>query len=253
MKMNKTTQMLKQNLDYLRLPFFRDNYEKSAEEAEQKKITHVDYLAGLTEEEAASRRENAIARRISQAKFPYIKTLDQFRWSHPKKINRQQITNLMTCRFIERHENAIFLGGCGLGKSHLGIAIGENACRLGYSVLFSPAVDIINHLTAAKAAYDLEKGLRKYTKPDLTIIDEIGYLPIDKLGADLLFQVISRRYERGSIILSTNRPFKEWAKVFNNDSTVASAVLDRLMHHCEIVIIEGSSYRMSDRSEKKQK
>jgi DNA replication protein DnaC len=240
--------ILKQNLEYLRLPYIRDNFEQSAVEAEKKKMTHVDFLAELVEEEASLRRENAVKRRILQAKFPYVKTLEGFKWSHPEKINRQQITNLMTGKFIERKENVIFMGGPGLGKSHLSLAIGENACRIGYSVLFFPAVDIINHLTAAKATYDLEKGLRKYSKPDLLLIDELGYLPIDKLGADLLFQVISRRYERSSTIITTNRSFKEWPEIFNNDSTVTSAVLDRVLHHCEVVVIEGSSFRMSDRN-----
>jgi DNA replication protein DnaC len=130
------------------------------------------------------------------------------------------------------------------GKTHLATALGYTACRQGHSVLFASAIDVINTLAAAKSAGRLKQELKKYTKPALLILDELGYLPIDKSGADLLFQVISVRYEQGSIMLTSNRAFKEWPKMFNNDSTLTSAILDRLLHHAEIVVIEGKSFRM---------
>jgi len=129
----------------------------------------------------------------------------------------------------------------------LAIALGHTACLSGHSVLFATAVDIINVLTAAQVNHRLKSELKKFLAPRLLVVDELGYLPIDKVGADLLFQVISQRYERGSLIVTTNQPYKNWPQVFNNDSTLTSAVLDRLLHHAETVLIEGRSYRMKDR------
>ena len=136
-----------------------------------------------------------------------------------------------------------------MGKSHLASALGYAACLAGHSVLFTTAVDIINILTAAQAAYRLKAELKRLLAPRILCIDEVGYLPIDKTGADWLFQVISQRYERGSIVLTTNQPYKHWARIFNHDSTLTSAVLDRLLHHADTVIIEGKSYRMKDQIE----
>jgi DNA replication protein DnaC len=135
------------------------------------------------------------------------------------------------------------------GKTHLATALGYTACLQGYSVLFASAIDVINTLAAAKSAGRLKAELKKYTKPALLILDELGYLPIDKTGADLLFQVISLRYEQGAIIITSNRAFKEWPVIFNHDSTLTSAVLDRLLHHADTVIIEGKSFRMKDQIE----
>jgi DNA replication protein DnaC len=143
----------------------------------------------------------------------------------------------------------IFLGGVGLGKTHLATALGYTACQHGHSVLFTNAVDVINTLAAAQRNGRLKPSLERYLKPTLLILDELGYLPIDKAGADLLFQIISRRYERGAIIITSNRVFKKWAEIFNNDATLTSALLDRLLHHAETVLIEGKSYRMKDQVE----
>lgn len=175
-----------------------------------------------------------------------IKTLDQFNWSWPKKINQAQIQNLFRLKFIEDKSNVIFVGGVGLGKTHLACALGYQACLKGHTVLFASAVDAVNHLISAQHVGNLKQELKKYLNPSLMIIDELGYLPIDKNGADLLFQIISSRYEQGSLIITTNRVFKDWAEIFNNDSTLTSALLDRLLHHTEAVVIEGKSYRMKE-------
>ena len=140
----------------------------------------------------------------------------------------------------------IFLGGVGPGKTHLASALGYAACLQGHSVLFTTAIHMINALSAAQAEHRLKTELKKYIVPSLLVLDEVGYLPIDKQGADLLFQVISARYECGSIVLTTNKAFKQWSSIFNNDSTLTSAVLDRLLHHAEPVMIEGTSYRMKE-------
>ena len=140
----------------------------------------------------------------------------------------------------------MFIGGVGLGKTHLATALGLAACHQGHAVLFASTVDVINSLAGAQATGRLKQELHKYIRPRVLILDEIGYLPIDKTGADLLFQIISQRYERGSTILTTNRVYKKWPEIFNNDSTLTSAVLDRLLHHAETVTIEGKSFRMKD-------
>jgi DNA replication protein DnaC len=206
----------------------------------------VRYLAELIDAEAKQRQDRAVQRRIRMARLPQIKTLEQFKWSWPQKINRLQVQNLFRLTFLEEKSNVIFLGGVGLGKTHLAIALGYDACLKTRSVLFASAVDAINTLTAARAAGRLKAELKKYIKPDLLILDELGYLPIDKIGADLLFQIISHRYESGSLIITTNRAFKDWPEIFNNDSTLTSALLDRLLHHTETVVIEGKSYRMKE-------
>jgi DNA replication protein DnaC len=133
------------------------------------------------------------------------------------------------------------------GKSHIASTLIRQACLRGYNALFTSGIEIVNYLMAARAANCLDKALKRYLRPDLVCCDEIGYLPIDKLGCDLLFQVVIQRHERGSIITTSNKPFKNWTEIFNNDAAVTSAILDRLLHHSEVVIIEGKSYRMKDR------
>ena len=231
----------------LHLTWSVENYEALAVEASKKHWSHVDFLERLMEGETALQHDNRVLRRIKQARFPVIKTLDQFDWAWPKVINRAQVQNLFRLSFMKDHSIVIFIAGVGLGKSHLAAALGYEACQKGISVLFTTAVEIINTLTAAQIAHRLKVELKRYTSPALLVVDEIGYLPIDKQGADLLFQVISQRYERGSMIITTNKAYKHWPGVFNNDSGLTSAVLDRLLHHQETVIIEGKSYRMKER------
>src|SRR6056297_658491 len=240
---------LDKNLKYLKLAYLPAHYNELAQKASQNNWTHVDYLARLIEGEAALRQERSIARRIQLARFPVIKTLEQFSWSWPKTINRLQVQNLFRLQFIQAKANVIFLGGVGLGKTHLATALGSAACLKGYPVLFASAVDVVNTLAAAQAAGRMKQELKKYTKPALLILDELGYLPIDKAGADLLFQVISLRYEQGAMVITSNRAFKDWPEIFNNDATLTSAILDRLLHHAQTVVIEGTSYRMKDQIE----
>jgi DNA replication protein DnaC len=240
-------ELLHSRLEALRLPFLNEHCQPFAASAAKHSRTHLHYLAELIEGEDALRQDRAVARRLRSARFPVVKTLDSFRWDWPKKINRLQIEDLFRLQFVHDRSNVIFLGLVGLGKSHLATALGYAACQRGLSVLFANAIDVINTLHAAQTRGALKAELRKYTAPSLLILDELGYLPIDQRGADLLFQVISARYERGSIILTTNKPFKQWPSIFNGDSTIAAAVLDRLLHHCETVLLEGNSYRMKDR------
>ena len=246
---NAETETLRHHLDYLKLSFITENLDDFAKLAAEKHFDHISFLAHLIEGEAQRRQDRSIERRIRLARFPVRKSLEQFQWNWPKKTNRAQIQNLFRLKFLDDFANVVFIGGVGLAKSHLAITLGLAACHQGHSVLFASTVDVINTLAGAQATAQLKLELRKYTRPRVLILDEIGYLPIDKTGADLLFQIISQRYERGSTILTTNRVYKKWAEIFNNDSTLTSAVLDRFLHHAETVTIEAKSYRMKDQLE----
>lgn len=241
--------LLDRHLKYLKLPFMREQHHPLAGQAAKGGWSHEDYLEKLADGEAALRKDRSIQRRIRLARFPVIKTLDQFSWTWPKKINRLQVQQLFRLQFIKQASNVIFLGGVGIGKTHLASALGYAACLEGYPVLFATAIDVINTLSAAQAAGTMKQALKKFTKPSLLILDELGFLPIDKTGADLLFQVISLRYEQGPLVITSNRAFKDWPKIFNNDSTLTSAILDRVLHHAETILIEGKSYRMKEQIE----
>lgn len=245
----KTDKNLPHHLKTLGLPFMHDHFEPLADQAARHGWTHPHYLCLLARGEADLRRDRSIERRIRMARFPVIKTLEQFRWSWPTMINRAAVQNLFRLKFIEEKTNVIFLGGVGLGKTHLASALGYAACLQGKSVLFASAVDVINTLSLALAANRLKAELKKYLSPSLLILDELGFLPLDKHGADLLFQIISLRYEQGSLVITSNRAFKHWPQIFNNDSTLTSAILDRLLHHAETILIEGKSYRMKGQTE----
>jgi DNA replication protein DnaC len=238
--------LLVEHLKYLKLPGMVENYEVAALKANMESWPYVKYLAQLIELESNLRQARAIERKVKSARFPVLKTLQQFRWSWPKNINQLQVKDLFRLQFIKDHTNVILLGGVGLGKTHLATALGHHACLKGKQVLFTNTVDAINSLIVAQKSGRLKLELRKYLKPELLILDELGYLPIDKTGADLLFQIISGRYENGSTVITTNRAFKDWPEIFNNDSTLTSALLDRLLHHAQTVVIEGKSYRMKD-------
>jgi DNA replication protein DnaC len=240
---------LTKNLKYLKLPFMLEQHQDLAKDASKKQWSHLDYLEKLADGEAALRQDRATRQRIRMARFPVIKTLEQFNWTWPKSINRLQVQNLFRLQFVQDKSNIIFLGGVGLGKTHLASALGYNACLKGHKVLFTTTIDIVNTLSAVQASGRMKEALKKYTQPALIVMDELGFLPMDKAGADLLFQVISLRYERGAMVITSNRAFSDWPEIFNNDSTLTSAILDRLLHHAETVLVEGKSYRMKDKIE----
>jgi DNA replication protein DnaC len=241
---------LKQELAELQLTWILDNHELELAEAARKNRTAHDLLLRLTRGELEARHARAISRRISEAKLKTSRQLADFDFSWPAKINRDQVKHLFTMAFMRDKANVVFIGGVGLGKTHLAAALARHACMQRLPVLFTSAVDIVNNLTEARERNGLAAAIRRYASPKLLVVDELGYLPLDKLGAEMLFQVFCARYENASTVITTNRPYKDWAKTFANDATITSAVLDRVAHHCETVLIEGKSYRMKDRVDK---
>jgi len=245
----KKEQELQDNLRYLKLTTVIRNYEEEAKKAAENNLGYVQYLERIISQEVQDKLTRAIKKRIIHAKFPDIKTIDQYDFNYPAKINKQQVLKLFDMKFIERKENVLFLGTTGVGKSHLGKALGYAACQNNIYVRYATAIDIVNDLYAGLSDRSFQIKLIKYLKPKILIIDEIGYLPIEKKGADSIFQIISKRYESGSVILTTNVAFKEWGKIFA-DNTTAAAIVDRLVHHAEIIKIEGDSYRLKEKGKK---
>ena len=238
--------LLEEHLKILRLPSFVNSYQRVADESARGNRSYTEFLAILAEEEVNKRTENAIARRIKNAKFPVIKTLDAFDFAAQPSVNKKEIIQLSECHFIAEKNNVIFVGNCGTGKTHLSVALGLQACSKGYKVFFDTAASLINTLIEAKNEFRLTKKLAQLCRFDLIICDELGYIPFDRQGTDLLFQLVAARYEQGSIIITTNLPFSDWTNVFN-DAATAAAVIDRVVHHSVIIQITGESFRLASK------
>ena len=236
-------ELLSQDLVELKLTQIAETYREVLDEAARKNNSMLQVLASLIATEVAARRQRALERRIRQAKLPPRKTLEGYDFTFPKRIPKQKVLRLFDCQFVPQHQCAVLMGKTGTGKSHLLNALAYTACEKGISVRWTRAIDMINVLTTAQINGTLEKRLKEYTRPDLLLLDELGYLPIDKRGADLMFQVVAARYECGSIVITTNRVFRDWGKIFDTDNTLATAIIDRLMHHGEALVIDGKSYR----------
>ena len=238
-----------ERLKSFRLLHTAQNWQAIAQAAAQENLSYRDFLDRILSDEDALRHARVVERLIREARFPVIKTMDSFDWSHPARIDKQMVLKALEFDFVKDKRNLIFLGPSGLGKSHLAIAIGYAACQREIRTLFTTAADMINHLVAAEATNSLEKALKKFISPELVVVDEVGYLPLGKQGRDIFYQVVSKRYETGSIVLSTNRPFKDWTEIFG-DRTATVAIVDRLAHRAELIRIEGGSYRVKNRKAK---
>src|SRR5438067_7868740 len=238
---------LDRDLADLKLLEIAQHYRDVLDEAARKGSSMLEVLATLIGMEQTIRQQRALERRLRQARLPKQKSLAGYDFDFPKRVPKAAIVRLFDCDFIERHGCAVLIGPTGTGKSHLLTALGYTAVERGHSVRHTRVVDMINHLTAAQLHGSVGKTLRSYVRPSLLLLDELGYLPIDKRGADLLFQVVAARYELGSIVLTTNRSFREWGTLFDMDNTLATALIDRLMHHGEAIVIQGDSYRMKDK------
>jgi DNA replication protein DnaC len=246
--MNKSLSKLEELLKLFHLQRSADVLAEKAQDAAVKNWSHVQFLEALLSEEAAARHERIVQLRLREAKLPLTKTMEEFDWNHPTFINKQLILNAFNFDFVAKKENFILVGPSGLGKSHIALALGYAACQKEIKTRWVTAAEVVNILTATKADHSTEKVLKTFKAYELLLIDELGFLPLDKEGSDLFFQLISRRYEQGSVVLTTNRSFKEWGQIFN-DNIVASAILDRLIHHCQLAKIGGKSYRVKHRQD----
>ena len=227
----------------LKLKIIPDIYKKEAKKAANKNLDYTEYLANLIEIEYQGKLERSINHNIRRAGFPCIKTIEGYDFTFQPKLNEKQIRNLNTLEYIDNAINIIFVGPPGVGKSHLSIGLGIKACEKRKRVLYYTAQELVDKLTKAKLMGNLGQELSKLGRIDLLVLDELGYMDLTKDSATLFFQLISRRYETGSIILSTNRPFEEWSSIFK-DNIIASAILDRLLHHSYVFYITGNSYRL---------
>lgn len=237
------------DLKELKLPTFTECWERLAAEAGRKGIPHPEYLAELAHQEVIDRRERRISRRIQDARFPMLKTLDAFDFTAQPSLDRDAVLALFDCSFVEDHANIVFLGEVGTGKTHLAIALGLTCCQKDYRVKFTTTSELANVLLEAKAEDRLSRKLEQLARYDVIVLDELGYVPFDKVGADLLFNFISKVYERRSLVVTTNLPFSRWSEVFL-DATAAAAVIDRIVHHSTILKIEGDSFRLRSAKQK---
>ena len=243
--------LLKSNLKQLRLPTMLAEYQKLAGEAADANQDYLEYLLRLTELELQSRSANALQSRIRKAEFPVQKELDSFDFSSARSLSKPKVLELSRGAWIDTHQNCILVGSSGTGKTHLAIALGLAACRLGKRVRFFTAANLVQKLEQAQQEYALERLQKQLDKTDLLICDELGYLSFSRSGAELLFQTFADRYERSSTLLTTNLPFSEWQQIFQGERMTA-ALLDRLTHHCEIFEMTGESYRFRESMKNKQ-
>jgi DNA replication protein DnaC len=236
------------NLETLKLDKMQSYLPNYLDSIKEKDISIVDILYKLTEEEIKYRDERASRIQVTVAGFPFEKEMKDFDFSYQPGVNKQQLLELESLRFLENKENILFVGSSGVGKTHLAVSIGIAAAKRRYMTYFISCHDLIMQLKKAHSENRLEQRLKQFCKYKLLIIDEIGYLPVDRDGANLFFQLIAKRYEETSTIITTNQPFSKWGEVFS-DNTLANAILDRLLHHSSVIKITGPSYRLKDKLE----
>jgi DNA replication protein DnaC len=244
--------LLESYLKRLKLPTMLTHYQEVARQAEQGNRTYEGYLLALSELETNQREENAFKRRISQARFPLLKTLDQFDFTAIPSLNKAKVLHLAQGEYIGKKENLLLMGNSGTGKTHLATALGLTACQQAKNVRFFTAAGLINQLSEAQAGLRLSQVQRALSRLDLLIIDEIGYVPFSEKGAELFFQVVADSYERQSIIMTTNLDFSKWPEVFRSEQ-LTGALLDRLTHHAHILTMNGESYRFKQSMSRKKK
>ena len=244
--------LLAHHLKTLKLPTFLREYEKLARQCAAEGLDHVQFLARLVELELIDRERRMVERRIKAAKFPAVKSLDSFDFKAIPKLNKIQVLELARCEWIERRENVVALGPSGTGKTHVALALGLAACQKGLSVGFTTAAAIVHALMEARDEKRLLRLQKQLAGQKLLIIDELGFVPLSKTGAELLFELISQRYERGSTLITSNLPFDEWTGTFGSER-LTGALLDRLTHHVHILEMNGESYRLSQSRARKAK
>jgi DNA replication protein DnaC len=249
--MNNQRVLLKSYLKTLKLPTIQREYQAVARASAKANEPYESYLQRLAEMEVQHRQTQAIARRLKQANFPMVKELEGFDFKAVPQINKKQIIDLSMCGFIDKRSNVVFTGPPGVGKSHLTIALGREACRRGYKVRFFTAAELVNTYIEARQEKVILRLESQIKKCDLVIVDELGYVPFDRVGAEHLFGFFSQCYEQTSLIVTTNLPFADWPQVFADDERLAGALLDRLTHHVTVVEILAESWRLNQSLEKK--
>jgi len=243
--MSATPQLLlAHHLKTLKLPTFLREYDKVARQCANEGVDHVRYLLRLAELERIDRERRMIERRIKAARFPTVKSLDSFDFKVIPSLNKALVMDLVRGEYIDRNENVIALGNSGTGKTHIALGIGLAACQKGLSVGFITAAALVHELIEARDDKQLLRFQKKLANFKLLIIDELGFVPLSKTGAELLFEVFSQRYERGSTLVTSNLPFDEWTEVFGSER-LTGALLDRLTHHVHILEMNGDSYRLN--------
>jgi DNA replication protein DnaC len=238
------TVLLESHLKALRLPTFIREYAKTARQCGERGDSHELFLERLAELEVNQRDSRAAMRRLKQAGFPVEKDLSAFDFGAVPGLSRKKVLDLFTCRFIPEKASVVWLGAPGVGKSHLAVALGREACRQGYRVRFFTASHLVNTYLEAREQRQVLRLEASIRKKDLIIVDELGYLPMDTRGAEHLFGFFSQCYEQVSVVVTTNLPFAEWPSIFAGDARLAGAVIDRLTHRVHIVEIAGESYRL---------
>jgi DNA replication protein DnaC len=241
----KSLVLLQHHLKRLRLPTMHDECEKLATRCAQENVDHLAFLLQLCELELLDRERRSTQRRLRLARFPNHKTLDNFKFESQPSLNRLLIAELMRCQYIEQRESVILIGNPGTGKTHVATALAIEACHRGYQTRFYRVTELVTQLMEAREERQLLRMKSQLAKLDLLVLDELGYVPASKLGAELLFDVISTAYERQSVIVTTNLPFGQWTEVLGSER-LTGAVLDRLTHRCHILEATGESYRLKD-------
>ena len=239
----KSTVLLEHHLKELKLPTFLRDYDKLAGQCAAEGTDHPDYLLRLSELELIDRHHRMVDRRIKSARFPTTKSLDTFDFLSMPSLNKALVMELARCEYIDRNQNVIALGNSGTGKTHIALGLGLAACQRGLSVGFTTAAALVHELMEARDERRLLNLQRRLARRKLLIIDELGFVPLSKTGAELLFEVFSQRYERGSVLVTSNLPFDEWTEVLGSER-LTGALLDRLTHHVDILEMNGDSYRL---------
>lgn len=236
--------LLNSYLKALKLPTIRAEYLTIARKCSRENLAYEDFLQKLVELEVQHRTAAAIDRRLKQACFPMIKEMNNFKFADVPKLNKKYVLDLLKCQFIDKRANVVLTGPPGVGKTHLAIGFGREACRRGYKVRFFTAAELVNIYVEARQERTVLKLEKNIKRCDLIIVDELGYIPLDRIGAEHLFGFFSQCYEQTSLIVTTNLPFADWPQVFADDQRLAGALLDRLTHHVHIIEIIADSFRL---------